>query len=214
MPKLEVSVTAFIEAVKGFAEILVTLRADVTMSRKMVKKSTKPFWRRTLVRSLFACIEGINHRMKFVAMGMAEVNSVKLSRAEHALLREEAYNLNDNGDAISSKSKLKTADNLLFTLRTTARASKSSYTIDKASENWYSFKEALKIRDRITHPKTSGDLVISDSELKAIQKTLNWYITSVKDVLSILKISLNYLLKEESSKRSLKRDAAKSRRTP
>lgn len=201
--KIADSVRATSLALRALEEIFETLGSDVTMSQKMLKKTTKPFWRRTLVRSLFACIEGINHHMKSVAIGLAEVNSVKLTRAEYAFLREETYNLTDKGDAkVELRSRLRTADNLLFTLKTTARAAKSSYPVDKASEDWCSFKEALRIRHRITHPKSSGDLELSDAELRVVQKTIKWYFTSVNDVLSIMVKLFNDLLKGEQFKKS------------
>jgi hypothetical protein len=201
------------DSVRALEEISDTLIGDVTKCQKMLNKATKPFWRRTLVRSLFACMEGITHCMKSVAIELAEVNAVEVTRAEYALLREEAYNLTDKGDAMTSKCKVKTVDNLVFSLRTTARAGKSSYAVDKTSENWCCLKEALRIRDRITHPKVSGDLEISDFELRAIQKTIKWYFESVYDVISIVVRSFDDLLKDEQFRKSLKRDAAKRRPT-
>lgn len=93
---------------KELKVILRILIDDVTITLKMIKKNDKPFWRRTLVRSLFASIEGINHRMKFVALELAltGLNSVKLSPAEVALLREELYELNDKGDTIKKRIRL------------------------------------------------------------------------------------------------------------
>jgi len=196
--------------------------ADISMSRKMVEKNQKQFWRRTFVRSLFAGIEGINHRMKHISMLLANIHKIELTHAEIAMLREETYSLNEKGDATSSKSKLRTKENLCFTLKTFARVCNSPYEVDRNSEEWGSFNEALRIRDRLTHPKSSDDLMISDTELKTVQKTFKWYFACIIDILNISQSSLEALLekdakekaKKKQSNESLKRDVAKSRRAP
>jgi hypothetical protein len=175
-------------------EVFDVLGQDILTSRNMVKENDSPFWRRTLVRSLFACIEGMSYRMKYVALIMARNHSVRLSPAERALMKEESYDLNDKGEAAISKSKLRTADNLLFSLKIAARACKTPFEIDKGGEGWGSFKDALKIRDRITHPKNSQDLLISDEELNIVWKTINWYVDSMTHVLVISAKSLEKLM--------------------
>ncbi len=199
---------------KEFKIISNTLIDDVTITLEMIKNNDKQFWRRTLVRSLFACIEGINHRMKFIDLELAGINSVKLSPADHALLIEESYELDDKGYAIPKKNKIRIAENLLFTLRITASLCKASFLIDKSKDYWWCFKESLKIRNRITHPKSLEDLVISDTELKVIVKTAKWYFTLVRDVVTILLSYVEDLLKKDQYRKSLNTTKAKKRCAP
>ena len=210
------------KALNDFNAIVKIAAADISMSRKMVEKNQKQFWRRTFVRSLFAGIEGINHRMKHFSMLLANIHEIDLTHAQIAVLREETYSLNEKGVATSSKSKLRTKENLCFTVKTFARVCNSSYQVDRNSEEWASFNEALRIRDRLTHPKSSDDLIISDTELKTVQKTFKWYFACIINLINISKGSLEALLekdargkaKKKQSNESLKRDAAKSRRAP
>jgi hypothetical protein len=175
-----------LEAIKQMTAIVEELGKDVVKSRDEAAKDGGPFWRRTLVRALFAYIEGSSYRLKQVAPPVAEYNSVALSKAETALLTEESYDLNDKGEAIIKKAKLRTAENLLFSVKIVSKAAKSTYEIDKSTEGWSAFKETIKIRDRITHPKSTEELNISDNELKVIMKTMTWFAASINNLLETL----------------------------
>ena len=210
------------KVLNDFTAIVDIAIADISMSRKMVNKNQNQFWRRTFVRSLFAGIEGINHRIKHFSILLANIHEIDLTHAEIAVLSEETYSLNEKGVATSSKSKLRTKENLCFTVRTLSRVCNSSYEVDRNSEEWVSFNEASRIRDRLTHPKSSDDLIISDTELTTVQNTFKWYFSCIIDLINISKGSLEALLekaarekaKKKQSNKSLKRDAVKSRRAP
>jgi hypothetical protein len=184
-------------------DIIETAAADISMSQKMVKKNHDQFWRRTFVRSLFAGIDGINHHMKHLSILMAKFHEIDLTHAEIAMLREETYTLNEKGIAISLKSKLRTKDNLCFTVKIFARACNSAYEINRNCEEWASFSEAIRVRDRLTHPKSSADLNISDAELKTAQKTFKWYIANMIKIVDIAKTALLALLEKDTKKTEL-----------
>jgi len=71
-------------------DIVVALNSDIDKSHRMCNKASHQFWRRMYVRSVFAAIEGITHRLKFLSSAIAKMNSIPLSPAEQALLKEEA----------------------------------------------------------------------------------------------------------------------------
>jgi len=191
--------------INDLCDIVKVATADISLSRKMINKNQKQFWRRTFVRSFFAGVEGINHRIKNVSMLLADILKIELSHAEIALLREETYNLNEKGDVISAKSKLRTKDNVCFTLKTFARVSNATYEIERNSKEWSSFNEALIIRDRLTHPKSSNDLMISDDELEALKKTFRWYFSCMIDLLNSVTNSLEALLENDAKEKKQKR---------
>jgi hypothetical protein len=191
-------------------DIVKVAGADISLSLKMVKKNQKQFWRRTFIRSLFAGIEGINHRINNVSILLANIKKIKLSHAEIAMLKEEIYALNEKGEAISTKSKLRTKDNLCFTLKTFAHVSNTTFKIEKNSKEWSSFNEALKIRDRLTHPKSTNDLIISDVELEAVEKTFMWYFASIIAILNSAKKSLETLLANDAKENKKKRQSNKT----
>jgi hypothetical protein len=46
--------------------------------------------------------------------------------------------------------------------------------LDVGGSEWQSFLEAIKVRNRITHPKKTADLVVSQDDLKNVIKTFEW----------------------------------------
>jgi hypothetical protein len=186
---------------KAFDELLAItgeLDRDIEMCSAMLKGKDSSFWRRTFVRALFAAIEGVNHRLKHLALNVDDIAPFDFTLAERAMLLEESYDIDDSGKAVVTKSKLRTANNLLFSLKIFARAFRVTYEIDKSSGEWNSFRDALKIRDRITHPKSFDDLIISDEEAETIRKTANWYIKSFNEVFILCNDSARELLQAEA----------------
>lgn len=137
------------------------------------------FWRRTLVRNLFSAIEGMTHQYKQLAKQIADCSLIEFSSAEIALLNEETYILNNKGEADVQKSKLRTADNLLFSLNMLAKSCKSKFVINKGGAEWQAFLKAQKVRDRIMHPKKFEDVEITDDEMPLILETGSWFMFQV-----------------------------------
>jgi hypothetical protein len=44
---------------------------------------------------------------------------------------------------------------------------------------WCSLQDAIKIRHRLTHPKTAADFILSDDELGTVSDGLNWFLTNL-----------------------------------
>jgi hypothetical protein len=177
-----------VELDKAFQEMEAIIRelgGDIRLCRNTLEQDDTPFWRRTYVRALFAAIEGINYRMKHLAINLSDSNQITFTVAEKAALLEESYDIDDKGNAVIVKGKLRTANNLLFSFKSLAQAFGVSHEVDKNSSEWNCFKEAIKIRDRITHPKCMNDLTISDKEVDIIGETTRWYITSIKQILML-----------------------------
>jgi hypothetical protein len=177
-----------VELDKAFQEMEAIVRelgGDIRLCRNMLEQDDTPFWRRTYVRALFAAIEGINYRMKYLAINLSDSNQITFTVAEKAALLEESYDIDDKGNAVIMKGKLRTANNLLFSFKSLAQAFGVSYEVVRSSTEWNYFKEAVKIRDRITHPKCMDDLTISDKEVDIIGETTRWYITSIKQILML-----------------------------
>ena len=123
------------------------------------------FYRRTLTRTLFAVIEGTLFALKQLIREEHKVDTVKLSCADLQKLRKPERHLG-----------LK--DNVKFTLFLYAHARKASVEFTQPlSKNprWSKFCEAIEIRNRLMHPKSTEDLIVSDSEWEAVQTAEDWF---------------------------------------
>ena len=158
-----------------YKELIEVLSNDLIASGAELTKPNTQFRRRTLVRSFFAQVEGEAFLRKRFALEQREGGDVEFSAAEFAILREEQYDLNNKGAVRTQQKFLKLADNLRFSFRAFAKAFGSSYSLDVSGSGWQSFKNAIDIRNRITHPKRLSDLNITEDNMKDIFAAIDWY---------------------------------------
>jgi len=136
---------------------------------KISKQPKEQRWRRIFIRSLFAFIETLCFRLKQDAL---EFN--KFSSAEESILNEKTYVLNNKGEVEAKVLFLKTPENLRFSFNAFAKAVEAKFVLKVDDVGWDSFKQSLKVRHKITHPKKFNDLVISDDEFQKVISTMHW----------------------------------------
>ena len=105
-------------------------------------------------------------------------NQMKLSGPEAALLAEETYELSDKGEPVTKPNYLQLPKNIKFTFRIMTRAYGVKYDLKLDDLGWDSFLKAVKIRNRIVHPKQIQDLSISNEEIEIAGVALMWFTES------------------------------------
>ena len=143
--------------------------------------------RRIVIRTIFSLIEGICYRLKVSALYHAKVIGVKLKKQEIAMINEESYYLASNGVAKVRNAYLKTTDNFRFAFKIFARVFGSDFELDVKGDKWEEFKKAVKIRNRITHPKNPSDMVISKEDFYKIERAHDWFVASLRKLTRKLK---------------------------
>lgn len=159
--------------------------------------------RRSLVRSFFAFAEGTLSAMKQTILAVHDryqpllsgrlqakllriaspqfrslekfLEDFHLNPDELALLRERQYRLDSSGRPQEQHSFLRIPENLRFTFSLIPRLFRSDATPDVDSEGWVQFLRAVRIRNRVTHPKAPEDLDISDDEVTCILDAARWF---------------------------------------
>jgi len=152
-----------------------TGKLDTDDAGKYVSES---IWRRIFIRSLFAYIEGTCYRLK---------QDVKLfkktSPQEDSIISEKTYGLNKKGVIKERDLYLRSQENLKFAFRIYAECFGSGFKLKTDGKGWDAYKHALKIRNRITHPKKNEDLKISDGEWAHIINARAWFDDEYKRLL-------------------------------
>jgi hypothetical protein len=131
--------------------------------------------RRNYIRVLFACINLGIYLLKRTVLVAASSKSDPLTFAELVLLREQTFSLEKNGEVRMRNKFLGLAENLRFTTRCVEKGFGISLTFDSGGKGWDAFKRAIKIRDRITHPKTYQDLDVTDEEIELAKRVGTWF---------------------------------------
>ncbi len=164
------------------------LIADCERAEKARGNSDDQYSRRVSIRALFAMIEGLSFSMKDVVRStlseLPEAAAAKLGfgRADLAILHEESYTLKDNGSVKAGTSFMKLIPNLRFAMSSYARLLTVSFTPDCTAPGWLAFKDLVSIRNRITHPKKTNDLEVTDEDLSAFLKGGAWHRDTMTDL--------------------------------
>jgi len=135
---------------------------------------------RNTARALFAFVEGTVYGMKQTAYEVNRALDIKVfNHAEEALLREEEYGLGDKGKVKVRSARLRAEPNLRFAFDAFARAFKCEPTLRLEGEDRVIFVRAVKIRDRLTHPKKASELRVSSDELIDLLHVRDWFVATL-----------------------------------
>jgi hypothetical protein len=133
------------------------------------------FWKRAVIKTMFAAFEGQAFAMKRIALAKDKILEIGFRIEELAFLREDKCTLDKDGTANrSDKGYLEAFPNMKFAFKAFAKAHGKTFQLDAAG--FRNFGTVKGIRDRLTHPKSAGDLIVSDTELKLAEKVFQWFL--------------------------------------
>lgn len=164
--------------------VLEILSDDINRISKLMKEQNATgvglqALNRSYVRTVFAAADGYCWQFKQYALEQPDVGEIFTTR-ELAKLQEKKY-IADT-DSISDQNQFLSAKkNMKFSLMAFARAAGVDYVVDTSSEGWNYFVRANdEIRNRITHPKARGDMLVQNEELEIVVHAKLWFEGQVK----------------------------------
>lgn len=152
-------------------ELINVLARDADECEAAVVSTGSSLAKRNFVRALFAWIEAISYLMRQHVLNeirkeaLTEESIPKLLAAS-----ERSYHVDDKGDVVEDPLRTKISNNLLFSLKSFAEVVAFPLTVDKGGRNWQAYARALKIRDRVTHPKSPDDLELTEADIEAVRE--------------------------------------------
>lgn len=160
---------------KADQELKETLASDVQICIDTLKQQDTQFARRSLVRTIFAAIEGLTHTLKRAALHHDGLFNERLREVDRVYLKEECFDLDDNGKVKTRKSKIPLKTNVRLAFRTFAHMARLTLTLNVGDAGWDYFLKGIAIRDRLTHPKNSESLMVSDDEMETVENSYTWF---------------------------------------
>jgi hypothetical protein len=157
------------------AQGLDPLYGDYQATRDRLLEHDTQTERRTLVRAIFVLIEGQVADRKYNFYAYARKGWAHLNEGEMLFLRERAYEINDKGAVVPQQRFIRLDVNVLFTLAMCGRLTGEVLEVDRQGAGWQAFRKAIKIRNRITHPKSEEDCFVSNEDLQVIEDTHEWF---------------------------------------
>ena len=173
---------------------------DVEAACKNCQADRSQFNRRTVVRTMFASLEAMTFGLKQSILKMAPRS---LSPADVALLQEETYTLDNKGEVQAQPKYLQLEFNFRYAVKKFAEVFELNMELDCGGNEWRVLREAVKTRNRITHPKSAHDCHVSDDDLDKLELGYNWAGNT------ILRCYVNYLQKLVNEQKAQKAEAVR-----
>jgi len=170
-------VTELDNNLKELRDMAQVLGQDCHEQYLAIQSHNNQMHRRAYVRSVFAFIEGILHRMKRTALHLGNTLGTLLI-AEMILIDGASFDIDDKGEVIARPFFIKFLNNIKFSFRVYSKIVGSSFKLNLGENGWQKLQEALKVRDRLMHPKETTDLDVTDAEIEATKKAFDWFFVS------------------------------------
>lgn len=130
--------------------------------------------RRDLIRTMFAAIEGASWEYREHVRSIA-ADLESLPPLVELALSEKTYRVAENGEIDEQVRYVSIPAMIRLTTRL-AESISPGFEFDFRNDGWMNFKTSIKTRNRITHPKGIGDLIITDHEIAVCQSAFFWII--------------------------------------
>lgn len=137
--------------------------------------------RRDLIRTLFVAIEGSVWELRKHVQDIAE-SIDDLPPLMALALKETSYIVTENGRLIEQPRFIPLAS-MIRLVTSFAEALNPDLTVGFEGEGWADFKRSSKIRNRVTHPKSLDDLMISSEDLTIAWSGFLWIHEHVERVM-------------------------------
>jgi hypothetical protein len=131
--------------------------------------------RRAYVRTMLCFVEGMTHAFKEFLLAASDAKRIQLSDAERHVLREIQFQLDGKYRAKAVTRPLRAKDDVRFTLTLLGRCADAPFQPSFGDEGWQAFLDAISIRNRVTHPRSREDLLLTESDLDRVDKAVKWF---------------------------------------
>lgn len=191
-----------------FRDLLNELTEELTVLDKGRDKSElTQAERRMRIRSTFATIEALTYVWKQIALAAhPNPQCSVITEAERAFAQEQEFRLTETGDVEIRRTKISLEANLRFAHKLLAKSCSITSELDVSRIGWQSLKRAIKIRDRITHPKHVSDVTISAEEYTDVKKAFKWVLISHVQLYAEILKQRERELREDLKSLDLKRE--------
>lgn len=117
--------------------------------------------------------EALSYFLRNLAVNNRHPKDVKLE--DGLIVSEASYDLDNNGSITQRPLKLRTTASIRYSFSVFKRSYGTNFDLDVTGKPWLAYLPAVKVRDRITHPKKLADITISEEELMDAAQSWHWF---------------------------------------
>ena len=131
--------------------------------------------RRFYVRAIFALVEAIVEQHRRLLLDLVEQKAVVLKPGVPEVLRERVVFVKEDGSVAERDQYLQLERKLRAVYRAAGDAFLQEIATSFADQGWVSFREAVGIRNRLTHPKSHSDCHVHLHDLVTVEQGQLWF---------------------------------------
>lgn len=168
------------------------LSHDVVICWERIEVADTQATRRDLIRTMFAAIEG--YVWEYRAFVKSIVNDIgTIPPILELALTETSYSVNDQGK-LEEHNRPIPVTSMIRLVTKLAEEHCPELKTDFSTTGWSNLKQTIKIRNRITHPKSASDLEVTPEDIAISQAGFFWLLALIADVMEATKnASANHL---------------------
>ena len=157
------------------------LTQDVILSMERQERSDTQATRRDLIRTMFAAIEGYVWKYReHVRSVMSDIDTIPV--LTELALSETSYSVTENGK-VEAQTRFITLTSMIRLVSRLAEEHCPGLQVDFSKAGWSHLQQAIKIRNRITHPKSKSDLEVTPQDVAIIHVGFFWLLKTIESVI-------------------------------
>jgi len=134
-------------------------------------------YRRFYVRAVFALVEAFVEQHRRLLVELAQAGIITIPEKTLLRLREIKAVLQDDGMAIEEERFLQMFDKIKLVYKAASVGFGERLRITFGDKGWETFKNAMALRNQVTHPKTVNDCWIFEGHLQTVIHAEAWFKT-------------------------------------
>ena len=132
--------------------------------------------RRFYVRAVFALVEALVEQHRRLLIELTNAGIITLKDAKLRELREIKDVLDDTGEVVAQREKyLQIFDKIKAVYKAAGDGFGQELDITFGDDGWVTFKDAMELRNRVTHPKRAEDCWIFQQHLNTVNRANDWF---------------------------------------
>jgi len=160
---------------REFLDMRKTLLDDVQALLIQLNGDDKQVLRRAVYRAMFAYIEGMVFLLKQEVMLFRKPEGWEPQGKERWLLTEKKEIPTSGGAVVTVGYHVPLSRSVPYTFRKYACMHWFDFEVDTRNLGWKCLLEAVRVRNRVTHPKCSQDLIVADEEVQLLTDGVAWF---------------------------------------
>jgi hypothetical protein len=154
-----------------------TLGNDCKDHLEALQESGSQLHRRSYIRAVFAFIEGLLYCQKMSTLNLGLLFGA-VTLHELVALENLTLEIDNKGDVKPRATFPNFLNNLKFVFKVYSKSIGSDFQLSLGGIGWESLQQAVKIRDRLMHPKDPKELIITEKEVMITQNAFTWFFLS------------------------------------